>query len=252
MRRIKLTDNRFAVCYEEVDGLCPLCSKFLTDDTSGEIVKRNQGAHIYPHSPTDLEQDLLKDVPRLSESPEHLDNIILLCSNCHDEFDKPRTVENYMRLYNIKKQIIKNRNAKKYYFKHTIEDEIFTILKVLHEIDIFSDVEKLSYNALKIKSKANKTMSHAILRIIENNVVEYYSIIDSCLKEIERDNSGITDLMASSIKRCYRQYAQLQYNQDEVFEYMSDWLDNKTQHIYPHTTQILISYYVQKCEVFSK
>lgn len=54
-------------------------------------------AHIYPHSPTDSEKELLKDVPKLSDDPESIENLII------DDF----TIQSFIHLYScfVDKQI---------------------------------------------------------------------------------------------------------------------------------------------------
>lgn len=68
--RIHLSKNQFAKLISEVDNLCPLCQENLIVMRNGQTTNLSQAAHIYPHSPTDSEKELLKDVPRLSANPE--------------------------------------------------------------------------------------------------------------------------------------------------------------------------------------
>ncbi len=89
--RIKPGRNQFARLISEVDGLCPLCQEELIVSRNGSTTNLSQAAHIYPHSPTTSEKELLKNVPRLSNDPESIENLIMLCPNCHHKFDNPRT-----------------------------------------------------------------------------------------------------------------------------------------------------------------
>ena len=88
--RIKPSRNQFAKLISEVDSLCPLCQEELIVLRNGSTTNLSQAAHIYPHSPTTSEKELLKNVPRLSSDPESVDNLIMLCHNCHHKFDNQR------------------------------------------------------------------------------------------------------------------------------------------------------------------
>ena len=80
-KRIRPSRNQFAKLISEVDGLCPLCQEELIVSRNGSTTNLSQAAHIYPHSPTVSEEELLKNVPKLSDDPESADNLIMLCHN---------------------------------------------------------------------------------------------------------------------------------------------------------------------------
>ncbi len=108
--RKKYTPNQYTILFNEVDGLCPDCSIQLMYEKSDSLYRRVNLAHIYPHSPTEDELEILKDVEVLSEDKEDIKNIIWLCPNCHEKFDKPRTLEEYNYLLNLKKKFyLKNQ-----------------------------------------------------------------------------------------------------------------------------------------------
>ena len=108
-KRRQPTDNEKFILHTEVDGMCPLCGIKLLYKKENTLNKRVNLAHIYPHSPTDSEKKLLKDVEKLSEDSEDIKNIIWLCPNCHESFDKPRTIDSYNNLLNIKKEYCKKK-----------------------------------------------------------------------------------------------------------------------------------------------
>ena len=104
--RKKYTENQYIILFNEVDGLCPICSIKLIYEKADKLNKRVNLAHIYPHSSTPEEKKLLENVERLSDDVDNIKNIIWLCPNCHEKFDKPRTLEGYNKILNIKKKIL--------------------------------------------------------------------------------------------------------------------------------------------------
>ena len=107
--RKKYTENQYIILFNEVDGLCPICSIKLIYEKADKLNKRVNLAHIYPHSSTPEEKKLLENVERLSDDVDNIKNIIWLCPNCHEKFDKPRTLEGYNKILNIKKKILQKR-----------------------------------------------------------------------------------------------------------------------------------------------
>ena len=140
----------------EVDGLCPLCQEELIVFRNGQTTNLSQAAHIYPHSPTASEKELLKNVPRLSNDPESVENLIMLCPNCHHKFDNPRTVEDYMTLYKLKKQLVNWNMAREYYKKHSLEDDLVSLLGSIEAVDVEVNHQQLSYDVMTVREKMSK------------------------------------------------------------------------------------------------
>jgi 5-methylcytosine-specific restriction endonuclease McrA len=101
-KRKRISEKLNALFLLEVGGKCPLCGKYLPDTKAGEPIKLYEIAHIYPHSPTLEQIDTLANVPR-AEDAESFENLIALCKGCHTKQDSHTTKEDYMRLYNMKK-----------------------------------------------------------------------------------------------------------------------------------------------------
>ena len=96
--RIRLSKYQFVELISEVNGLCPLCSEELLTLKGSKQAALSQAAHIYPHSPSAEEAKLLDGLPKLATDDESIENLIMLCPNCHYEFDHPRTREGYINV----------------------------------------------------------------------------------------------------------------------------------------------------------
>src|SRR6185312_9521489 len=91
----------------EVDGKCPLCGKALFYKKGKSSFKGYEIAHIYPLNAKPEEVQELKDEERLSSDLNAFQNLIALCVECHNKFDKPRTAVEYRRLGAIKRSLIR-------------------------------------------------------------------------------------------------------------------------------------------------
>lgn len=249
--RIKLSKNLFAELISEVDGLCPLCLEKLIALGNERTTNLSQAAHIYPHSPTDSEKELLKNVPKLSDNPESIENLIMLCPNCHIKFDNPRTVAGYMKVYNLKKQLISRNAARKYYKKHNLEDDLVSLLDSIETVDVETDPRKLSYDVMRVRNKMSKGASNFILQFVLRDVRDYYIPIRDALVQLEHDSPGKSDLIAKEVSLFYSELKNNNLSQDEIYRAISDWFDRRTHQKYTFLASIMTAYYIQNCEVFT-
>ena len=249
--RKKLTKYEFAELISEVDGLCPLCTQELITLDENRQAALSQAAHIYPHSPTVSEEEILKDVPKLSSDDESIENMIMLCPNCHHKFDNPRSKEGYMQLYTLKQQLTRRRLARKYYQKHSIEDDLVKVLQCVGDIDIMNDERKLSYNAMEINKKMSIDASEIVKRMVARDVRDYYLAIRDALIQLERDSPGKSELIAKEVALFYAELKAKKLCQDDIYRGINDWLDAKTKRQYTLLTPLITAFYIQNCEVFT-
>ena len=249
--RIKPGRNQFARLISEVDGLCPLCQEELIVSRNGSTTNLSQAAHIYPHSPTTSEKELLKNVPRLSNDPESIENLIMLCPNCHHKFDNPRTVADYMTLFNLKKKLTDWNMAREYYKKHSLEDDLVSLLADIETVDVEINPRKLSYKVMTVRDKMNKGASNSTIQRVIRDVRDYYWPIRMALIQLEHDVPGKSDLIAKQVNLFYSELSRTNFSQDEIYQVICDWFNRKTRQQYTLLTPIITAYYIQNCEVFS-
>ena len=249
--RIRLNKHQFAELFAEVDGLCPLCSEELIKLEGAKQTALSQAAHIYPHSPSEAEREVLKNVPKLSDNDESIENLIMLCPNCHYKFDHPRTEEGYMQMYILKQQLIKRRTARKYYRKHALEPDLTNILQSICNVDVCAEARTLSYDAITVNNKMNKGASSAVKNMVIRDVRDYYLPIKDALVQLEYDIPGKSDLIAKEIAFFYSELKTKCFSQDDIYYAINDWLDVKTHYQYKFITPFITAFYIQNCEVFS-
>lgn len=246
--RKKYTPNEYMLFYNEVDGLCPLCGKPLIYEKANKLNKRVNLAHIYPHSLTKEEKILLENVEQLSDNPEDMKNIIWLCPNCHEHFDKPRTLEGYNNLLNIKKRLLQEKAIKDTFYEYKIEDEIKKILNYITHNDIEDNIE-LCYKPKIIDSKLDNTMTSITKRKIKLNVSEYFHIIKQELQNLDAITPNKATKIATQIKSFYLESSEKSTSQENINDGLVTWLHSKTK-INKEASSVVISYFIQNCEVF--
>lgn len=248
--RRKPTENETALLLSEVENLCPLCSITLMYEKKGQRKKRFEAAHIYPLNPTPEEIELLKDEKRLHEDVNHLDNLIALCRKCHKQFDHPRTVEEYRKLYNLKRELIARSKAREEYHDYQIELEIKQIIFTL--VNEFTEATStpLSLKVLKIDEKTDETLSGLTKRKIINDVTDYYIYIKEQFKLLDKQEQNSFELIATQVKVFYLKLRKTESSQQTIYEQLIEWLFKKTENSSKEACSIIISFFIQNCEVF--
>jgi hypothetical protein len=252
--RKKITENNQLILYSQVDGVCPICpNQLMYEKKGGRKEKGFEIAHIYPFSPKPEEKKLLKNEAILNSNPDHNDNLICLCVSCHTKFDKPRTIDEYRKLVKIKKNLIQRDKEKSIWKSTTLENEIFSIIDLLSkkEFDL-GKTDNLSYDPKTIDDKTNDTITYLTKRNIHRNVQDYYHAIKLKFAELDNITPLTTETISSQIKSHYLVLRKetLEFNQKAIFDAMVNWLDKITHNQSKEAAEIIVSYFIQNCEIF--
>ncbi len=244
--RKKCSDIELARLLDEADYLCPLCGHKLVEEKNGKDNKLYEIAHIYPHSPTPAQAEALKSISR-PENTESLENLIPLCLQCHRRQDFNTTEADYWKLYHKKRAMIRNHLGKQATADFDIESEIQKVVMSLQNLTR-EDIEQLSYSPVSIDDKVHDPILNKSIR---DDVTQYYSYIETLFRELDEIHTGISDNIAAAVKRCFLKQESESFFQteEELFDYMVSWLGTKTDGP-RHICEIIISFFVQNCEVF--
>ncbi|WP_217532506.1 ABC-three component system protein [Vibrio metschnikovii] len=249
-KRKKPTENMGLVLFDEVGGICPKCTKPLMRKSKGQMTKLYEIAHIYPNSPRPHELELLKDEERLSEDVDDESNLIALCRDCHKVFDNPRTIDGYREIVSIKKELQRLSDLRKSWFDNSIDDEIN---KVIASLTSFSGdaTEELSLDAITVESKSDETLNGLVKLKIKNNVRYFYTDIKSKFSELDKAEPYTSDTIYSQVKTYYLKLKKQNLDQTQIFSALADWIKNVTNCENTEASEIIVSFFVQNCEVYS-
>lgn len=238
--------------FAEVEGVCPNCTNFLIADKKGRKRKEYEIAHIYPLNPKPEEKEILKDVEKLNEDVNHPDNLICLCLKCHNEFDNPRTLEEYHKMVSIKKDLIRIHKEKSIWSSSNIEDDINEIIDFLANEDFDFDTDILNYNPKTIDEKTDLTISKLTKWKIHQNVRGYFNEVKNKFINLDKVQPLTTETISTQIKQHYLLLRKSDTNksQKEIFQAMVEWLNKITNGKSYESCEIIISYFVQNCEIF--
>lgn len=251
--RMAITPNVDMQHVQEVGGFCPLCGKSLLENKGKRVNKKYEIAHIYPNSPTEHQKEELKDLERLGRTCEDFENKIALCKDCHDGYDNHTTKEEYLKLVAIKKQLLKENITQIKIATQDIESELLTIIEQMSVVDNdeLSQIS-LKYKGIKIADKLEDKYL-LLRRKIEFNVCTYYGFIKESMKNLVDVNKLNFDLVAAEIRTAYLKAASESVDDKVlVFNALVKWLNSKIPQASEEGCEIMISFFVQNCEVFDE
>lgn len=252
VERIKITPQMSIKYLLEVDGCCPKCGKYLLRNKKDLPHKEYEIAHIYPNSPIQKEKDELDGLERLGENCEDFKNKIALCRSCHRYYDDNKTKEEYLELVAIKKQLLKKEDTKKKISKVEIEEDIRLIIKDISNVsgEKIANI-KLEYKALKISRKIED--KYLMLKCkVSSYACNYYNFIRETFRNYEKQGIVDFDIVAQQVKLAFISCAKTNDDKSDIFNLMVEWVKSKTQNSSTEACEVLISFFIQDCEVFDE
>jgi uncharacterized protein YbaR (Trm112 family) len=237
----------------EVDGSCPLCRRDLVVNKNNKKVRVFDVAHVYPLNATKHELAILKDEELLSDDIDCEENFIALCKECHKIYDTQKTVEEYRQLVEIKKAINKIKELSKIWGRQTLHKDISIVANKIGLLDVNSIKNtRLSYDALKLSDKQDETFGLINQIKVINFILIFFTPIREALKDLEKQEKAKSTVICSQVKSYYAFLLMKEFNQDEIFEKMADWFMINTGITDRSKSEVLVSFFIQNCEVYSK
>lgn len=250
--RKTLTENQEKVQLTEVGYLCPKCYGPIFYKKNDATLKNYELAHIYPLNATPEEIIELKGVEKLSNDLNDVDNFIILCKECHRKYDNLKTREEYLEMVELKKSFIRKRNSQSIFKNFLLEEEIFQVINKLNACTL-SEISlggELTYDPKSVENKIGSEVSPLLLNKIKNDVALYYLQIKSEFLKLDGE-SEIFFIISAQIKGFYlKLYRETDKNKKEVFDLITDCINLKTGNISREACQIIVSFFIQNCEVF--
>ncbi len=251
IKRKNITEKKAVSYLREVDWLCPICGKFLIN-TSGKKTKLYEIAHIYPNSPTKKEKEILNSAIVFGDNSESFQNKIALCFDCHKNYDFRKNIYEYNRMLEIKRRAYYAEQTKKELSAINLYKNIEKLLDKIATLDLSQKESiELKMKPVKITNKFYKSES-LLKNKIKNYVIDYFYFINDYAKNIAETKQLNFEILSTNIRLAYQTAAESNRPKIEIFNYLVEWLMSKTESKDQIVCEILISYFVQSCEVFDE
>jgi len=216
-------DSRALVLLTETGGKCQKCGRPLGIKKEGNDVNYAKVVH-------------------LSENDD-----VVLCVDCEREMQNASEKDKLALLSD--KHYLENltaaRNATSLY---TLEKQIEDVLREVNLMDVTDDT-RLKIEPFKVEKKVTeKRLKERVLF----DVRQLYEGVNNALDRLAGENKLNVDKFAKSIKRMYEDASESLPTQSAIYNLLVETLFEKTGRKYKEACEIIISYFVQRCEVFDE
>lgn len=216
-------DARSLVLLAETGGKCQKCGRVLGIKKEGNDVN-------------------FAKVVRLSETDE-----VVLCVECEREIQNA-SEEVKLALLSEKHDLEVLMAARDATSRYTIEKQIEQVLREVDLMDVTDDTQ-LKIEPVKVENKiTEKRLKERVLF----DVRRLYQGVNDALDRLSGENKLNVDKFAKSVKRMYEDASESHISQSAIYNLLVETLFEKTGRKYREACEIIISYFVQRCEVFDE
>lgn len=250
--RKKVTATQELIYLGEVQDKCPKCGKPLVRQGTRKVNKDFEIAHIFPCNPTPDDMAVLEGVELYGQNSETMDNKIALCHDCHEDYDNNKTKEKYEYFLSLKKKLSASYQVQMNVAQLNIEQELKDVISRLSAFKSADIPEThLDYNPKTISEKIDETKYFALKDSIEHDVRTYFVFIQKEIEYYCKQTNADIELVALAFKGSYLKCKQKNLGVEETFSTLTSWVKSKVG-CSDTVARILVSYFVQNCEVYEK
>ncbi len=125
----------------------------------------------------------------------------------------------------------------------------FEIEAVLSEVDDMDESQSatLRHDPVRVESKVR---DKRLCGRIRSDVLRLYDGIDDILDRLSGTSAINADRLGRQINRMYEDARENGLTEQQVYQVISGRIDDHTCHKYPEACNAIVSYYVQRCDVF--
>lgn len=198
----------------ECGGSCPRCGKMLSPDNSIIFTLDTKESTLL----------CLNCAGKVQDSEEERAQML----------ERKNTMQEH---YRIRDAIAANQ----------LSSEIRELLAVI-SADKTLHASSLTMVPLKVEQKITDSL---LLRKVRSNVVDgMYEMVNEAIEQLAAENKLNVKKFRKSIKRMYEDAEDASKSQSDIFNFLVLYLFERTGLKYREACEILISYFVQSCEVF--
>lgn len=231
---------------EECSKRCPLCNARLLSRVNDTVAPHYRRVAIIPAALRPEIEALSADALPAQDS---LDNDALLCYDHALDYEARPSVDKCRDLLSRKNEMRQRLKLRDSIDSLDLEDELSELLDSLDKLACEGGNAAITMNPVEATKKIRD--EYALLRrTIEVQVTDYYQLLRSAIDQMTASKSLSFRKLSSSMRSCYVAIEESGCDQNETFGMMADWVADKTGCRSKIACQVLVSFFVQDCEVF--
>lgn len=238
------------ILIEEANYKCPISGEKLYKKVKGERLARYRIVQIYPDDLTPDQVIAFEKVEPAPRNLDSLDNQIALCPDCAEEYLHNPTPEEYEKLLQKKKEIVRIHTGRMAAFEMNLEGEIEDIIRAV--IGINKETKLKSFTEpVKITEKIHPDF-YVLQQEMEDRVVKFYSFIEERFSLFDGVNGVSFNIIRAEVNAVYKKLEAIGLDQEEICDELSNWFLDSFGFGKSHRTAayIVVSFFIQLCDVF--
>ena len=180
-------------------------------------------------------------IVRLSETED-----TVLCVDCERETIASDEIKATLIL--DKRELVNNVQAMDATYRISLEGQIGEVLRAIDQIEVTTETG-LKHDPVKVENKITE------IRLREKalwHVTRLYDAVNSSLDQLSAENKLNVDKFAKSIRRMFEDASETLTSQSDIYNHLVNALFEKSGRKHKEACEIIISYFVQRCEVFNE
>lgn len=169
-----------------------------------------------------------------------------MCPDCAKKYDLGRNDDSVNRMRAIKDRFLEIASIQETVSEQKLEEDVCRVLQKISNLPSPADVD-LNYVPVTISQKVPSNPE--LMARIKVWVNLHYPDVHATLQDLNRENKLRFEPFCMQVRLVYLNLKSKGYSQNDIFEGMIKWLMDATNEGY-HPCEVVISYFVQKCEVF--
>ncbi|MES1950546.1 hypothetical protein S4A8_06793, partial [Salinisphaera sp. S4-8] len=132
-----------------------------------------------------------------------------------------------------------------------LETDIRDVIEALYEENFIRPLTvEIAYAPTTIDEKVDESITRPTVRKIKNNVSDYFPLIKTHFSEVDKASPNFSNIVSLQVKAYFLKQQQLGFDKQAIFDNLVVWVNVKTKPKSIDAAEILVSFFVQNCEVF--
>lgn len=243
--------NQEVLLLEETENTCPICGCQLLRPKKNKVVTRYKVVKIFPDNLNREDFLVFNKAFSVRGQYDSAENLITLCTDCALDYEAEPSLEEFKKLVKIKKTLSQQSVLRQSLESIDIEDEISIVISSLVGTVWEDKFVDLSLQALRVEQKIDGKYG-LLINAISNDVVRYYKYIEEQFGIADSYQTNSFKRIAGEVRLAFEKLEGNGLRQDQIFYELVDWMMRKLKFEDRHrqAVSIVISFFVQNCEVF--
>lgn len=192
---------------------------------------------------------LLYDVAVINpdESSESMNNLIALCPECAAKYRLGLNPMSILRMKEIKKQFQEQAMDRELLSDQKVQEGVRRVIGKIPKMRPTGTVD-LNYDPVMLRNKIEPDNIALYLKT-QGHVNIYFNIVHETMQQMGREGELRFKPFCEQVKMNYLNLKEQGRDQVTIYRELTDWLQRGTNEERDYC-EIVISYFIQKCEVF--